>query len=74
MIYPPKTFFISIATYCTLHIIRNNERFHIVCSTHVHQCVKISVILFLVFSVEADFISIVKVRVVKCWIKPQVAS
>ena len=34
-----------------------NERFHIVYRTHVHQCVKISVILFLlVFSVEADFI------------------
>ena len=57
-----------------MDFIRNNERFHIVCRTHVHQCVKISVILFLVFSVEADFISIVKVGEVTCWIKQQVAS
>ena len=44
--------------------IRNNERFHIVCRTHVHQCVKISVIYF---GFEADFISILKswVRVVR---------
>ena len=49
-----------------MYSIRNNERFHFVCRKHVHQCVKISVILFLVFRVEADFISIVKVREVTC--------
>ena len=33
--------------------IRNNERFHLVCRTHV-QYVKISIILFWFFGVEAE--------------------
>ena len=34
-------------------IVRNNERFHFVCRTHV-QHVKISIILFWFFGVEAE--------------------